>query len=183
MPLRQVSSLLVSLTLCACVQSVPPAAAGMDGQPAVSEIAGSYKSFDKITESPVLVNPELAILCRGASQAEMDATRARSGPHANSAILVYMNEQAAEAFRKGETPYPVGAVIVKEKSVPGHTKDIGVGGMVKRPPGFDASHGDWEYFYFEDAAKVESGRIASCVQCHQAARGKDHVFGTWAVRE
>jgi hypothetical protein len=56
----------------------------------------------------------------------------------------------------------------------------GVGGMIKRGAGYDSAHGDWEYFYFEDARKIESGRISSCVQCHTGAANKDYVFGGWA---
>jgi hypothetical protein len=51
--------------------------------------------------------------------------------------------------------------------------------MVKRSSGYDAKHGDWEYFYFENPAKIESGRISSCVQCHDSAKKQDYVFGTW----
>ena len=29
--------------------------------------------------------------------------------------------------------------------------------MIKRPPGYDPQHGDWEYFYFEQPTTVESG--------------------------
>ena len=51
--------------------------------------------------------------------------------------------------------------------------------MVKRAPGYDPEHGDWEYFYFEDPAKIEQGKIQSCVRCHAGAKATDHVFGTW----
>ena len=84
---------------------------------------------------------------------------------------------------------PVGSVIVKEKEGQGYyfegtartakTRD-GVGGMVKRPPGYDPAHGDWEYFYFEDPSKIESGKISSCVQCHAGASKTDYVFGDWS---
>jgi hypothetical protein len=80
-------------------------------------------------------------------------------------------------------------VIVKQKAIHGYTdkngkrvhdRNNGVGGMVKRPAGYDPKHGDWEYFYFDDATKIESGRISSCVQCHNSAKNKDYVFGTWS---
>jgi hypothetical protein len=58
----------------------------------------------------------------------------------------------------------------------------GVGGMVKRSPGFDPAHGDWEYLYFDDATKIESGRMTSCIACHEAAKNTDYIFGTWAAR-
>ncbi len=98
-----------------------------------------------------------------------------------------MNNLAADAFSLSANRYPVGAVIVKQKLVHGYRdKDgkpvnaaNGVGGMVKRPPGYDPKHGDWEYFYFQDSSKVQSGRISSCVQCHDAAKDRDYMFGTW----
>ena len=60
-------------------------------------------------------------------------------------------------------------------------KDDGVGGMVKRSPGYDPEHGDWEYFYFEGKGEPQGGRIASCVQCHDSVKSKDHVFGSWGA--
>ena len=128
------------------------------------------------------------MLCRGASKGEVDAARVRFGPHANTGILIYMNKLAADAFATNASAFPIGAVVVKQKQIHGYTNedgkrvyeaDTGVGGMVKRSAGYDPKHGDWEYFYFEDTKKIESGRIASCVQCHSSAKDKDYVFGTW----
>jgi len=166
-------------------QSTTPAKAEAD--PSISEIAANFTNYTRITKDPVYVNMELAILCRGASKEEVEAARTKFGPHANAAILIYMNQSAASAFGTNATPYPVGSVIVKQKKVLGYRENgkwvnevnNGVGGMVKRPSGYDPEHGDWEYFYFEDPKKIQSGRIASCVQCHAAAKEKDHVFGTW----
>ena len=128
------------------------------------------------------------MLCRGASKEEVDAARIKFGPHANTGILIYMNKLAAEAFGTNTTAFPVGAVVVKQKTIHGYfdkagkhvrEADTGVGGMVKRAPGYDPAHGDWEYFYFEDAKKIESGHISTCVQCHSSAKSKDYIFGTW----
>jgi len=134
-------------------------------------------NFQQVTRGVVSVNPEFAMLCRGAKPEELEAMRVRHGPHANAAIRIYMNDPAATAFQKDALVFPVGAVVVKQKTLRGSAD--GVGGMVKRPPGYDPGHGDWEYFYFDDASKIESGRISSCVQCHDSARDRDHLFGTW----
>ena len=156
--------------------------------PSISEIATTFTNYSRFTKDIVYVNPQLAMLCRGATKEEMDAARTKFGPHANTGILIYMNPPAADAFGTNAVSFPVGSVIVKQKTILGYTHnngkwardaDCGVGGMVKRPAGYDPAHGDWEYFYFEDPKKIESGRISSCVQCHDAAREKDHVFGTW----
>jgi hypothetical protein len=98
-----------------------------------------------------------------------------------------MNDLAADAFEGGKTTFEVGSVIIKEKLLFPYRKENGdsedgrngVGGMIKRPVGFDAEHGDWEYLYFEVPEEIESGRIASCIQCHSGAKTTDYVFASW----
>jgi Cytochrome P460 len=167
-------------------QTGPPSTT--DAQSSISDIARNYTNYSRITKSMVSVNPEFALLCAGVSKEAVDAARTKFGPHANTGILIYMNKPAADAFGKGAATFPMGSVIVKQKTIGGYfgedgklvrDADTGVGGMVKRSPGYDPQHGDWEYFYFEDAGKIESGRISSCVQCHESAKGRDYVFGTW----
>ena len=163
-------------------------AADKSSPPEAAEFAQAYKRLTVMTESPVFVDSALAMLCRGASEREVEEARKKSGPHAHTRITIYMNDFAAAAFKRTSTPYPVGSVIVKGKTVQGYhgndgktaTTHDGIGGTIKRPSGFEAKHGDWEYFYFEDTSKIESGKIASCVQCHAAASAKDYVFGTWS---
>ena len=101
--------------------------------------------------------------------------------------MIYMNDDAAVgAFERSAAAYPVGSVVVKEKRAQPPMADSapeahdGVGGMIKRPAGYDPQHGDWEYFYFETPDAIETGRIASCVQCHAGAASSDFVFGSWA---
>ena len=156
-------------------------------EPTASEVAADYTTYSKATDKEVLVNPELAMLCRGANEQDVVAARVKYGPHAHTSILVYMNDLAMAALDSGKGSYPVCSVVVKHKSFMKYLKDgkwvkdseNGVGGMIKRSPGYDSTHGDWEYFYFDDSTKVENGRIASCVQCHASNDAKDHVFASW----
>ncbi len=160
-----------------------------DNSPKVTDIATSYTNYHKITAQEVFVNPELAMLCMGVTTGQMAEARKKHGPHAHTAILIYMNDPAAKSFTNRTQPYPVGSVIIKHKSLLTYfdskgndlpqPADNGVGGMIKRAPGYDPAHGDWEYFYFEKPEKIESGRIASCVDCHTSAKEKDYVFGSW----
>ncbi len=186
---RTSSFFILAAALAGCSQApgASPKETGIES-PAVSEIAVSYDKLRQITKQPVFVNPELAMLCRGASQQQVEAARAKHGPHANTQILVYMNDPAAEAFGSSVHPFPVGAVIVKKKIMLSYRSNDGkqvlgtghgVGGMVKRSPGYDPSHGDWEYFYFDKPSAIESGKISSCIQCHEGAKNADYVFGTW----
>jgi hypothetical protein len=156
----------------------------------VQDVARDYARLIAMTPKPVFVNPELAMLCRGASQKEVEAAAKTLGPHAHTSVRIFMNDQAAEAFKQKAQMYPVGSVVVKEKQglhywakgegYKGTKTHSGVGGMIKRAKGYDPDHGDWEYFYFEDPARIESGKIASCVQCHAGAAEKDYIFGNWA---
>ena len=94
-------------------------------QPSISEIAATFTNYQQITKSVVFVNPELAMLCRGASKEQVEAARIKFGPHANTGILVYMNKLAADAFATNATAFPVGAVIVKQKTILGNTDKDG----------------------------------------------------------
>src|SRR5947209_7034211 len=123
-------------------------AAGED----VREIAANYTHLTRVTRQPVAVDALFAAACAPATAAP---TTARSiavhGPHAQTAVMIYMNPPAADAFAARPVKrYPVGSVIIKEKKASAPRGHDGVGGMIKRPPGYDAEHGDWEYFYFQD---------------------------------
>lgn len=172
------------------LMSAPSLSTTGQSEPNVHDISAGYKGFDLLTDKPVFVDRWLAMSCVHHTPAELDALAVKvSGPHAHSEVMIYMNDLAAAAFRRSAVAYPVGSIIVKEKwAVPDQgtaneqgpgTRD-GVGGMVKRSPGYDPQHGDWEYFYFDDPAKIQSGAMDSCVQCHAGAAGTDHVFGSWA---
>ncbi len=148
----------------------------------IAEIAASYPQLKRMTPSPVLVNISLARYCIGASQQVRDEQEARYGPHTDAAIIVYMNDLAANAFGLRSPTYPVGSVVVKEKVRTGD-EVYGVGGMVKRKRGYDTSHGNWEYFYFAKTTEIESGKLTNCIQCHQDVAVKDYVFGDWADKQ
>jgi cytochrome P460 len=185
-------TLLIVLTCSlGCSRSVAPTKIG-DVGPDIQQIAESYRKLNSMLPHAVSVDPAFAAMCRSVSPEEIQEAAQLNGPHARAYVQIYMNEQAAAAFKQASAQYPAGSVIVKEKASVPEVSDganpqpakpsDGVGGMIKRPPGYDPEHGDWEYFYFENANKIESGRISSCVQCHQSAEKTDHVFGNWSHR-
>ncbi len=157
--------------------------------PAIHEVVRNYASLPLLTPQPVMVDLEVFLLCDSrAVESASTRARERSGPHAVTAIRVFMSDSAAEAFRDSKT-YPVGAVIVKEKQkasqaalVAAHepvARPLAVAGMIKRAAGYDSTHGDWEYFYLADQGKLQHGRLASCINCHRNAAPSDYVFGDW----
>jgi hypothetical protein len=178
--MRRAVLILGSILLTGCSSSDD--VAGDPHRDDIQQIASTYSQLKSMTPEPVYVDPVLSMLCRGLEPEDINAARKASGPHALTAVRIYMSNSAAEVFGRSEARYPVGSIIVKEKDAWGEkgTSHDGVGGMIKRPAGYDPEHGDWEYFYFESTEKIERGRIASCVQCHTGASGKDYVFGHWA---
>jgi len=158
------------------------------------ELANTYHDLQRITAQPAQVNWELAALCRGVDQSDIDRARETMGPHAYSTVMIYVNDSAASAFKDHRDQYPVGAVVIKEKKGCFYPRDRrdgekmistgdGVGGMIKRDKDFDPGHGNWEYFYFENPQQIEHGKIASCVNCHAAAASRGYVFGDWAHQQ
>jgi hypothetical protein len=135
-----------------------------------------------MTKEAFAISPQLANLCR--SSALPDQVREKHGTHAFTRIHVFMDDSARQAFRKGDV-YPVGAVIVKEKSRPDirsdHPPTITLGGMIKRKSSSPPSVDNWEFFYaYGPKAFAEEKDLQSCKDCHANAAKKDFVFGDWS---
>ena len=146
-----------------------------------------YRDFPRLTRQPHLVAPLFSTLCTvGPSQVAIDGRREiekqRTGPHHLARVHLYANPAALPAITSRQAAFAVGAVIVKEK-LENDDEVAGVGGMIKRPAGYDPDNGDWEYFYSGRPGEFSSGRISSCIECHRGARDSDHVFSVWNLDE
>ena len=126
---------------------------------------------------PKSVGAELAILC--AVPTAVVEMQKQYGPHFGAHVQHYRNAVAQSA--RGNGPWPVGSVIVKEKQMqtwekPGkrELRFAGAAGMIKRAPGTKPSSGDWEFFWVADGA-VKTQGMESCVGCHSGA-ARDYVF-------
>jgi hypothetical protein len=139
---------------------------------AAESVFSFYRSLHLVTPMPIEVSDRLATACT--SRLGPDAATGWAGPHRGAAIKLWVNDLAMPAFGASPGPLPEGAVIVKEKLKSGEV--TAVGGMVKRAPGFDPSHGDWEYFYAERSAGFATGRLGTCIACHDQAKANDYVF-------
>ena len=150
----------------------------------ISDIAKTFKQLQKMNEKPIYIDPKFDSLC-GTITSENAASFVENGPHSSSAINIYMNSLAAEAFKSKTFPYPIGSIVIKDKNAVSTRvlNDKGVGGMVKREKGYDPENGDWEYFYFTDIKEIEQGKIDSCIQCHSRASKKDFIFAKWNIKK
>jgi hypothetical protein len=137
-----------------------------------------YAGWAAMTAEPIRVPAALFALC-GTPPEEMQL-----GPHFTPAIKVYANPVAAAALRGGKvTHLPRGSALVKEKWLdPDKEPPTEYAAMVKREPGYDPEHGDWEYVFTlvtEPGRQIQRGRMATCIACHKNAAARDYVFGTY----
>lgn len=137
-----------------------------------------YRAFTRLTERPHEVSPLTAALCTVPSQAVIEREKQLTGPHYKTSVHLYANPAATATIRSAAKSFAAGAVIVKEK-LAGDGTVSGVGGMIKRQPGYDPANGDWEYFYYGGPGEFSTGRIESCIACHRSAKSTDHVYRAW----
>jgi hypothetical protein len=165
-----------------------PGVGGQAGQAAADDlpaIMASYRSWQPLSDAPVDISADIFMLCRSPTATESAFAASVHGRHA---LRDWANPRAMEAITaKGAAGFAIGAAIVKEKFVLDPTSGTSVlaalGIMVKRPSGFDAAGGDWEFVYWNAADGVSRGpvQLATCTSCHAGAGATDFVFldGTW----
>ena len=101
-------------------------------------------------------------------------------PHTGHFIKVYLNSLAKDGVaNRANGPLSVGSTVVKEKyrDLP-QTSRFAYAAMLKREPGYDAEHGDWEYVYVTTdwQRKVIRGRLKNCIDCHQKTSATDYLY-------
>lgn len=140
-----------------------------------------YSKWPGVTKTPHPVSPPALMFCAPPSTTQqLENDRKSHGPHANSAIVVRVSPTGREEFTSRK-PVPVGTVVVKEKYPHYFTNasPTAVAFMIKREPGYDPEHDDWEYAYedrpSEGQRKITRGKIESCINCHRLAKVSDYL--------
>lgn len=161
-------------------QAMNAGAAGADalGPLRVEDAMSDYGSWTQLMDQPASISAEIANLCRSLTVPEMQFSMS---DHGKDRLLLYWgNAEAAPGFMAKDVPFPVGAAIVKEKFSPSGSGMmlVGKGAMIKRAPGFDPAHGDWEFAYWEASSGILAGaaEAESCGNCHAGAAATDFVF-------
>jgi len=148
-----------------------------DSAPKITKetVKSFYQGYSKLTPRPYGVNGRLNILCTSPSPEMIQKLKDAHGPHYTNSINLYASAEAAPLYKETKKPLPIGSVIVKEK-LDDTLAVAGIGGMIKRAPGFDPVNGDWEYFYSDDKVGFSLGNLANCAGCHTKAKETDFVF-------
>ncbi|KAI3590938.1 hypothetical protein D9X30_4423 [Cupriavidus sp. U2] len=164
--LTAVAAVVLTGATVATAQSAAPSNAGPTGNPHASPIYGvtlpeGYRNWQ-------LVAPAL------------------EGEPLNELRTVVGNKIAIDAYKRGELPFPDGAVLVKlawkytqspefkSALVPGHATTVQV--MVKDSKKYAAS-GGWGYGRFIDGKPADLAQHQTCFACHNAlVKNRDYVF-------
>jgi hypothetical protein len=149
--------------------------------PSIATIIAEYHSYQPQTAQPEPVSAYIFGLCRLPTLKEQTFA---DSEHGNGRYLQdWANEAAVSGIaRRGQPPFAVGSVIVKEKYVPGATAGAfelaARGFMIKREAGFAPANGDWDFAYWEPELGVLSTAEQSsyCGTCHAGAASTDFVF-------
>ena len=111
----------------------------------------------------------------------------RSKAHGSQFVNNYTNE-AGRAYGRFEQSgkLPAGSLVVKDSFIVTEAGEIKTGSlflMEKMPAGYRPADGDWRYMEIDPAGNVvglsgspTAGAIAFCADCHNRARGRDHLF-------
>ena len=95
---------------------------------------------------------------------------------------VYSNELARPAMAKGNTAFPAGSIIVREKLWRADsTQPALITAMIKRDRGFSPATNDWEFFVIDRGLTRVKDRdtVGNCASCHITAKETDWVFKTY----
>jgi len=155
----------VALLLAGC------AGAG-DGR--LAEVSKQYFTYGRVDD----VQRQAPTDCKAPAPAPPRASASRD-PETHGRKLYYLYARNHEAYRMvRELPQPVGQVLVKESWIPGKPLTRGPLFVMMKTGEADSDEG-WIYATFTPDGKTitASGKIASCMECHQSERTKDRLFG------
>lgn len=99
-------------------------------------------------------------------------------PH-GALLSTYLNQQAMEGLEamrdRGEPDLPFGSIIVKENYMPDST--LAAVTVMYKVEMYDPEHNDWWWMKrLADGTVEASGRVESCIQCHQQAQDFDYLM-------
>jgi hypothetical protein len=95
---------------------------------------------------------------------------------------VYVNSIAKDTIVSGRGTYPEGSIVIKSKLLkPDDASPVLFTVMQKMPEGYDDDHGNWKYSVVDgsDFRLIASGRIESCIACHESYKETDYVTRTY----
>ncbi|QDU94369.1 cytochrome P460 family protein [Lignipirellula cremea] len=91
---------------------------------------------------------------------------------------VYVNEIAKNPMLTGKGIYPEGSLVIKSKLAAADSQKPELFTvMQKMANGYDTERGNWKYTVVDGTSyrQLASGRIDSCIQCHEQYKETDYI--------
>lgn len=138
------------------------------------------KTWTQINNVPYFVSSRVAIQCAAPpTPADLEREK-KENPHMRTFITVYVNNIGRKEMFEANPKFPVGSIIVKEKSETegDGSKPVLYTIMRKREAGYNPTVGDWEFSVVGANGKElqASGKLDNCQTCHVGRGERDFVF-------
>jgi hypothetical protein len=135
--------------------------------------------YVKVTERPFEMHDSTVTACRAPIVPDVIPTNPHDPSDRETAFCnVYVNAMAKDVILSGKGTYPVGSLVIKSKlaSADDPTPHLFTV-MQKMATGYDSKRGDWKYTVIDGIAyrEMASGRIDSCIECHEQYKETDYV--------
>ncbi len=143
------------------------------------------KTWTQINTEPYYVSSRVAIQCAAPLTAADYEREKKENPHIRTFITVYVNNIGRKEMFEQNPKFPVGSVIVKEKS--GTDADPHKPAlytiMRKREAGYNPKVGDWEFSVVgaNGTDLQASGKLENCQTCHVGRGNTDFVFRDYLI--
>lgn len=161
-------------------------------------LRGSHDALDlrkldgyvRITDRPFPMHDSTVALCRAPGGI---AVNPHEPAHPQTAFChVYVNDIAKDCMLTGKGIYPEGSIVIKSKlaKVDSHQAELFTV-MQKMASGYDTDRGNWKcsvvwkYSVVDGTSyrEVASGRIDSCIECHEHYKGTDYITRAYMAKE
>jgi hypothetical protein len=152
--------ILAILTLAGC-------ATGPD--PRLADVARSYAAYGRVDDGDRFAPVD----CDAPPPPTPRISTSRDGStHGRKLYFLFAKDRGAYLHAK-DVEQPEGQVVVKESWVPGTPRTKGPLFLMLK------SKGEWIYATATPDGKeiTASGKLASCIDCHESERTRDRLFG------
>ena len=139
--------------------------------------------YVRITEQPYEMQDSTIVYCRPPEEVALNP---HEPAHPETAFCnVYVNDKAREPMVSEKGIYPEGSIVIKSKLATFDSqKPILFTVMEKMADGYDANRGNWKYTVIDGNSyrQVASGRIDSCIECHEQYKTTDYITREYIVQ-
>jgi hypothetical protein len=161
----RIASVLAAFLLAEGCSSVP--------DPKILDVAQNYASYGRVDGNPRSVLTD----CRAPMPDPPRLSQSRDAEtHGRKLYYLFAKDRLAYLHAR-DLDQPIGQAVVKESWIPGNPATKGPLFMMIKSDGAPSDAG-WIYATATPDGKTitASGRLASCMDCHQGAR-RDRLFG------